>query len=202
MEPACAARPKATPGQPATHHRVHADIIDTNGTFTPRTRGRSTTSAPADPRPDPIHPARPGPPHPHYQRRHRRTPAPAHPQPRSRLPAHRPPAPTRTPQNTTPNPDVGSGCPQFPASPSRRDGGIRTRGLLLPTQLNPAARSRPASPDVPPLTCSNVSWRLPDVARRLCLLAPTLAPTLCLGRSPPGGLQRDQLTRPGTGLEH
>jgi len=58
---------------------------------------------------------------------------------------------------------------------SGRDGGIRTRGLLLPNQLHPDARRRCESPDAAS-TCSDPCWTSPDGALRLCLLAPTLAP--------------------------
>jgi hypothetical protein len=58
---------------------------------------------------------------------------------------------------------------------SRRDGGIRTRDLLLPKQLHPAARRRQASPNVP-FTCDNDRLMSLDVARCLCMLAPTLTP--------------------------
>jgi hypothetical protein len=45
-----------------------------------------------------------------------------------------------------------------------RDGGIRTRGLLLPNQLHPAARRSPAAPSVA-FTWNNIGLTLPDVAR-------------------------------------
>jgi transposase InsO family protein len=40
----------------------------------------------------------------------------------------------RGPQKKTPRPNAGSGCPRCPATSHGRDGGIRTRGLLLPKQ--------------------------------------------------------------------
>jgi hypothetical protein len=60
-------------------------------------------------------------------------------------------------------------------SVTSRDGGIRTRGLLLPNQAQPAARRRLASPGVG-FTCGNISSTSPAVAQCLCTLAPTLAP--------------------------
>jgi hypothetical protein len=46
---------------------------------------------------------------------------------------------------------------------SRRDGGIRTRGLLLPNQLQSAAGRSPASPDVPS-SWNNAGLTSPEVA--------------------------------------
>jgi hypothetical protein len=43
-------------------------------------------------------------------------------------------------------------------------------------QFHPAARRRLIQANVP-LTCGDASWTLPDVAMRLSMLAPTLAPT-------------------------
>jgi len=57
-----------------------------------------------------------------------------------------------------------------------RDGGIRTRGLLLPNQYHPDAAPSPASPGIA-LTCNNSRRTWPDVAWYLWTLAPTLAPT-------------------------
>ena len=95
------ARPKATPGNRAadTHDRVRADTVGTTGTVTLRHHGR-------------LYHIGVGRTHarthilllvqdlddPHHQRRHRRTPAPAHPRPRPQLPAHRPATRTHTPK--------------------------------------------------------------------------------------------------------
>ena len=56
-----------------------------------------------------------------------------------------------------------------------RDGGIRTRGLLLPNQLHPAAGRGLMSPGVA-FTWDDAGWTSPGVAWCLCTLAPTLAP--------------------------
>jgi hypothetical protein len=86
---AYAARPKAVPGDRSadTHDRVRTDRIDNTGLVTLRHQGRlyHIGIGRRNPRPAP----RPGPAHPRHQRRHRRTPARAGPQPRPRLPAHR-----------------------------------------------------------------------------------------------------------------
>ena len=58
---------------------------------------------------------------------------------------------------------------------SGRDGGVRTRGLLLPNQLPPVAGRSLASLGRL-FTRSNVSSASPDVAQRLRTMAPTLAP--------------------------
>jgi len=58
----------------------------------------------------------------------------------------------------------------------RRDGWIRTRGLLLPNQLYSVAGRGLVSPGVA-FTWDNAGLTAPDVARCLCTLAPTLAPT-------------------------
>ena len=56
-----------------------------------------------------------------------------------------------------------------------RDGGIRTRGLLLPNQLQPAAGRSLMSPGVA-FTWDDTDLTAPDVAQCLCALAPTLVP--------------------------
>ena len=58
-----------------------------------------------------------------------------------------------------------------------RDGGIRTRGLLLPNQPYTAAGCRSLSPSKA-FACGNVRLLSPNVAWCLCTLAPTLAPSL------------------------
>jgi hypothetical protein len=57
-----------------------------------------------------------------------------------------------------------------------RDGGIRTRGLLLPNQLQSVARRGLMSPVVAS-TWDDARCTSPDVVQCLCMLAPTLAPT-------------------------
>jgi hypothetical protein len=59
---------------------------------------------------------------------------------------------------------------------SCRDGGIRTRGLLLPNQLRPAARRSLTSPRAA-FAWDNAGLTSPYVAPYLCMLAPTLAPS-------------------------
>jgi len=59
----------------------------------------------------------------------------------------------------------------------RRDGGTRTRGLLLPNQLHPDAEHSLVSPGVA-FTWDDARCASPDVAQCPCMLAPTLAPTL------------------------
>jgi hypothetical protein len=56
-----------------------------------------------------------------------------------------------------------------------RDGGIRTRDLLLPNQLLLAARHRPTRPYVAS-TCEDSRSMPLEAAWLRCLLAPTLAP--------------------------
>ena len=57
----------------------------------------------------------------------------------------------------------------------RRDGGTRTRGLLLPNQLHPDAEHSLVSPGVA-FTWDDARCASPDVAQCPCMLAPTLAP--------------------------
>jgi hypothetical protein len=57
----------------------------------------------------------------------------------------------------------------------RRDGGIRTRGLLLPNQRHPDAGRGSTSSNVA-FAWDNDRLRSPGVARQRCTLAPTLAP--------------------------
>ena len=60
-------------------------------------------------------------------------------------------------------------------TPSGRDGGIRTRGLLLPKQRKPVAWRGFGSPEMA-LTCHNCCHMSPSAASSLLPLAPTLAP--------------------------
>ncbi len=83
---------------------------------------------------------------------------------------------------------------------SCRDGGIRTRGLLLPNQLYPAATRSLTSPRAA-FTWDNAGLTSPCVAPYLCMLAPTLAPSQLVvrrrferwpGGSPPRALPPGQ----------
>ena len=100
---AYAARPKASPGDRAadTHDRVRTDRIDKTGLVTLRHNGRLHHIGIGGPRRNPRPAPGPGPGHPRHQRRHRRTPPRADPQPRQGLPAHRPPARADPKTNTT-----------------------------------------------------------------------------------------------------
>jgi transposase len=70
------------PGPPRPHRRQRLRYLG-RGRPAPPPRRRP------NPRPNPRRPARPGPARPRGQRRHRRTPPPAHPRPHQGLPAHR-----------------------------------------------------------------------------------------------------------------
>ncbi len=167
---AYAARPKAAPGSRAAdaHDRVRADIIDKTGTITLRTGGKLY--------------------HIGVGRTHARThvlmlvhdlhirivhaatgellrqlildPA------RNYQPTGQPPGPTPgTPRTTTntPNPDVGSGCPRCLETSHGGRGGNRTRGLLLPNQVDTAARRSLMLPGGA-FTWDNAGPTAPDVA--------------------------------------
>ena len=67
------------------------------------------------------------------------------------------------PDGRTAHPDVGSRSFLCLERSHGRDGGIRTRGLLLPNQLHPVGRRSLASPDMG-LNCGNAGWVSPHVA--------------------------------------
>jgi len=95
---AYAARPKATPSTDRadqTQDRVRTDRLDNSGCVTLRVNGRLHHIGP---RPNPRHPARPGPARPHHRRHHRRAPPRPDHRPPQGLPGHR--KTTRTPPRT------------------------------------------------------------------------------------------------------
>ena len=108
------ARPKPYPAPSRdadTHDRIRHDRIDDSGCVTLRVNGKmhhigiGRTHARTH-----VDPARPGPPRPSRQRRHRRTPPRAHHRPHQGLPANRS-TQRPHPKMTTPGPtNRGSGC--------------------------------------------------------------------------------------------
>jgi hypothetical protein len=114
-----------------------------------------TTSASAAPTSDlrrNLRPAaRPGPAHPHHQRRHRRTAPRTDPRPSPGLPAHR--TATRPQKEKHPEPDEGSRCPRCLATSHSSRGRIRTF-------VNSSKVSRPAWLDDPgPFDCCPKFYR-------------------------------------------
>ncbi len=85
LQPACP-KPPPTGSDAGIHYRIRHDSIDKRGAVSLRRAGRCTTSASAEPTPEPRRAAHRRPRHPRHRHPHRRTPPPPHPRPHPRLP--------------------------------------------------------------------------------------------------------------------